>query len=110
MSCKHFHKSKSVKISSGEVVVSFVNPPLEVANCEPFCFAICQCIPSGVEGLPVSLEINGTTVPLWNKFGNVVTGDKLKTRFRYRGYFGRDTDLHVIAINTPSTRCAMVCH
>lgn len=57
--------------------------------------------------LPVTVVINGTPVPLYDKAGNQILGITLPTRFKLKCYFGSngaDGEDHLIAINTPFIR------
>lgn len=108
--CQYFHKSSTVAISGGNVVITLADAPTGIVDTTKFCFVICQSIPTGSSGLPVVLVINGVNVPLWNKYGDIVTGDELKTRCTYKGYYGvQGTSPHIIAINTPFNTCNCGC-
>lgn len=104
--CDNLHKSSTVAIVGGNVVVSFSDTPTGITDTTPFCFAICQTLPSGTDGLPVVLVVNGVNVPFWNKYGDVVTGDTLVTRKLYKGYYGlQGSNPHVISVNAPIANC-----
>lgn len=112
--CPYMHLSSTVTVSNGKVVISLQGNPTGITDTMRFCFRICQSIPDGATGLPVVLVVNGANVPLWNKFGDIVTGNVLKTRYTYKGYYGIQTTTtsgttattttspHIIALNTPS--------
>lgn len=55
---------------------------------------------SGGELLPVQLTVNGTAIPLWDRYGNPVLGNQIKTRCVYRGFYG-DSSPHIIVYNLP---------
>lgn len=97
--CQNFYCANSVTVGTTEVTIAF-SKAVTLANQDKVCFRLCQSIPDTAAGLPVVLSINGTTVPLWNKYGNPIIGANLKTRFLYKGFYG-DSTPHVILINTP---------
>lgn len=108
--CQYFHKSSTVAIVGGNLVITFADAPTGIVDTTKFCFVICQSIPTGVTGLPVQLVINGVNTPMWNKYGDIVTGEDLVTRCAYKGYYGTQTVAtvttnHVIAVNTPKPAC-----
>ena len=104
--CKCFHCANVVTVNATNVVLDF-SRPVTISDKERFCFRLCnyQDITSS---LPVVVTVNGTTVPLLNKFGNPVLGTDLKTRVIYRGYYGATTP-HIIASNFPYTPACSCC-
>lgn len=98
--CRHFHCGNSITVGAADVTISFVDAPAGITDKELFCFRICTNIPDAAAGLPVLLSINGTTVPLWNKYGNPMIGANLRRNKLYKAYYGATTP-HVIAFNTP---------
>ena len=51
--------------------------------------------------MAVQLTINGSGVPLWDRFGNPVPGCGLKKGVLYKGYYGTGTKNHVISASLP---------
>ena len=49
----------------------------------------------------VTVEVNGTQVPLWNKYGVQILSSAIPRRAF--GYYSEETTPHVILINTPET-------
>ena len=76
--CKHFHKSSSVTVSGSNLVIAFTDNPTSITNEERFCFMICQDIPAAGDAMAVQLTINGSGVPLWDRFGNPVPSSCLQ--------------------------------
>ena len=51
--------------------------------------------------LPVTVDVNGTQVPLWNKYGVQILSSAIPRRAF--GYYSEETTPHVILVNTPET-------
>lgn len=45
-------------------------------------------VPSGGEGLPLFVTVNGASVPVYDKYGNKIFGACIKTRKLLHAYFG----------------------
>ena len=100
MVCEFFHCANSVTVGADAVVIAF-SQPVTATDKDRFCFKLCQSIPAAGSTLPVQVTVNGTNIPLWNKYGNPILGSQLRTR-KYCGYYGATTP-HVILTNTPLT-------
>ena len=98
------HKVTSATADTTALTLAF-SPAVGANDKQRFCFVICTTLPNMASPLPVQLTVNGATVPLLNKYGNVVYSNAIKTRKVYRGYFGSETTAHVIALNTPCDDC-----
>lgn len=119
--CNFLHKSSSIAITDGSLVITFEDNPNGVLDKSRFCFRLLQALPSGSEILPVQVTVNGVAVPLWNKFGDLVYGSDLLScvncggnivtnrRFVYRGYYGTATANHVILNEFPNSNCISKC-
>lgn len=106
MSCKYFHCTGNITVSTTNVVIDFPSP-VTANNEDRFCFRLCSGF-SGGETLPVQVTVNGTAIPLLDRYGNPVLGAELKTRVNYRGFYGSSTP-HVIIHNLPHIeRCTCV--
>ena len=103
--CNNLYKSSSVTVSETNVVVTFAANPTDIANEDKFCFVLCQDVPSAGDALAVQLTINGESVPLWDKYGNLVPGCGLTKGQVYKGYYGTGTANHVISQSLPY-KCA----
>lgn len=51
--------------------------------------------------LPVTVEVNGAQVPLWNKYGVQILSSAIPRKAF--GYYSEEATPHVILINTPET-------
>lgn len=51
--------------------------------------------------LPVTVDVNGTQVPLWNKYGIQIVSSAIPRKAF--GYYSEETTPHVILVNTPET-------
>lgn len=98
--CEIINKVTTITASTTELVLGFT-PDLGAVNEQKFNFVVCTAIPSTPTPVPVQLTLNGNPVPLWNKYGNPVYSNELRTRKVYRGYYGSEGTAHVIAHNTP---------
>lgn len=98
--CKSIRIANSVTVSDTAVVLDFASGNTGIADTQPFNFRLCQSIPSTGDELPVQVTVNGTAVPLWNKYGNPVLGADLKTRVNYCAFYGATTP-HVISWTLP---------
>lgn len=97
--CPYIHCANQVTVGADAVVLDFTKP-VNAINRDHVCFKLCQEIPAAGASLPVQVTVNGTAIPLWNKYGNPVLGSQL-TRRKYIGYYGSTTP-HVIISNSPT--------
>lgn len=72
-----------------------------IADETPFWFyANANIVSVPAEPLPVTIEINGTQIPLWNKYGVQILSNQIPRRAR--GYYSEnDGTPHVILVDTP---------
>lgn len=64
-------------------------------------------VPAVGMALPAQVTLNGTTVPLFDKFGNIMYGANIRTRYVMRIYYGTNGTggtAHAIVINQPVGR------
>lgn len=99
--CAKIYKTSAVT-SDGtnltlEIPVDFTAPQERQA----FNFVICQKIPANAESLPVQISIAGNDYPLWNKYGEQATGNELRCRKLFCGYYGGVTSKHFITCDAP---------
>lgn len=126
--CKYFHYVNSMTISSGKLVLAFSDNPTGLSSTDRFCFRFNpnMSFPSGYASLPVYATINGTQIPVWDKYGNVMTGSELIAasnnayacpRYVYTGYIGQvvtvsgetqTTTIHLIVSDIPKNTCNCV--
>lgn len=110
--CKYFSFVNSATLSGTNIVLILDNTPV-IANGRRMCFRFRNCvsIPAGSATYPVFISIGGANYPVWNKYGNVMTGAELVEsstngiycpRKTYHAYFGLvDTAYHIIVHNLP---------
>lgn len=101
--CNNILCANSVSVTATNVVLDFTSA-VTLTDEDRFNFRLCQNIPSTGATLPVLVTVNGSTIPLLNKYGNPIIGSELKTRRIYRGYYGANTP-HVLIYNTPINCC-----
>jgi hypothetical protein len=106
--CKAIHCGNTVTVTDTAVEISFADGATGVADTQPFNFRLCQSIPADGAALPVTLNVNGASVPLWNRYGNPVIGSQLKSRVNYCGFYGATTP-HVISWTLPLPVRGCVC-
>lgn len=102
--CETINRVSSITASTTELVLNF-NPALGAVNEQKFTFVVCTAIPATTTPVPVQLTLNGNPVPLWNRYGNPIYSNELRTRKVYRGYYGGEGTPHVIAANVPNCCC-----
>jgi hypothetical protein len=79
-----------------------VTNPNNVGNFDRFCLVLTICPNSVITGVPVeyTVTINGTAVPIIDRWGYPITSDRLRTRTLYKGrYVTVDGASHVTLIN-----------
>lgn len=99
----YFHKVTNL-IASDTAVNMTVTNDTNISSLD--CFELILCTnPDAVvtgEPLPYTITINGTAVPLNNKFGLPIYTNRLCPRKRYIGsYVSEGTSTYVILFNTP---------
>jgi hypothetical protein len=99
MGCNCFNVANGVTVSDTNVTLTFISPVV-LTDERPFCFRLATMIPEAGATLPVLVTVNGTAIPLLNKYGNPVVGADLRVRRLYKGYYGATTP-HVIIHNLP---------
>lgn len=102
--CKAIHCGNNVTVTETAVEITFADGATGIADTQPFNFRLCTAIPASGADLPVTFTVNGASVPLWDRYGNPVTGSGLTTRVNYCGFYGASTP-HVISHTLPLRRC-----
>lgn len=104
MNCNpYFHKVTALTASDTAVEMTITNGT-NIAELDYFELVLCVCPDSVVTGapLPYTININGTSVPLLNKYALPIRTNRLRTRKRYFGsYVTSTTGPFVILWNTP---------
>lgn len=104
MNCSpYFHKTTALTASDTAVEMTITNGT-NISNLDYFELVLCVCPTTVVEGapLPYTININGTAVPLLNKYSLPIRTNRLQTRKKYYGaYVETTTSPYVILWNTP---------
>jgi hypothetical protein len=80
---------------------------LSPINEERLAIRVTNSVPAAGASLPVTITLNGTQVPVYDKFGNVLYGYGLRPYAIMKGYFGNngaDSTAHYQLINYPFIR------
>lgn len=112
MSCNcnpNFHKVTnltSVGTDTQTGVLMTITNSTNISNLDYFELVLCVNPNTVVTGSPVpyTIEVNGTAIPLNNKYNLPIYTDRLQTRKRYYGAYVVPTtgDPYVILWNTPN--------
>ena len=99
----YFHKVTNLTASDTAVNMTITNST-NISSLDYFELVLCLNPDTVVTGepLPYTVTINGTAVPLNNKFGLPIYTNRLCKRKRYIGsYVSEGTTSYVILFNTP---------
>jgi len=83
--CANLHKTTGLSAAG----LLTVTNPTNVGNFDKFCLVLTICPDSIITGVPVAytVTINGTAVPIIDKWGYPITSDRLRTRTLYKGRY-----------------------
>jgi hypothetical protein len=96
--CNNLHKTTALSTAG----LLTVTNPNNVGNYDRFCLVLTICPDSVITSTPVAytVTINGTAVPVVDRWGYPITSDRLRTRTLYKGrYVTVDGVSHVTLIN-----------
>ena len=96
--CANLHKTTALSTAG----LLTVTNPNNVGNFDKFCLVLTICPDSVITGVPVAytVTINGTAVPIIDKWGYPITSDRLRTRTLYKGrYVTVGAESHVTLLN-----------
>lgn len=81
-----------------------VTNPNNVGNFDKFCLVLTINPDSVIVGVPVdyTITINGTAVPIWDRWGYPITTDRLCTRKCYVGRYIESATPHLTLLNAYS--------
>jgi hypothetical protein len=101
----YFHKVTALTASDTAVEMTITNPT-NISNLDYFELVLCVNPNTVVTGepLPFTINVNGTAVPLLNKYALPINTNRLMPRKRYCGAFvegATAADSYVILFNTP---------
>lgn len=100
---QNFHKVTSLTNNTTSVEMTVTNST-NISSLDPFELVLCVNPSSVVTGAPVpfTININGASVPVYNKYSLPVYTDRLRTRKCYYGsYVVNGSNSYVILWNTP---------
>lgn len=102
--CPFKHTTTALSATGVLTVTNATN----VGNFERFCLVLTICPDSVITGAPVdyTVTINGTAVPIWDRWGYPITTDRLCTRTCYRGRYVESATPHVTLTNALSNEAA----
>lgn len=98
----------TVAVSSTNLLITPTNE-LTPLNEGRVALMITNSVPADGMSLPVTVTINGSNIPVYDKYGNIIYGYGLKTNVVLKGYFGNngaEATAHLQLINFPFYRCA----
>lgn len=102
MACKYFHCITTITVGASTVLLTPMDT-VTIPDETRFCFKILDSIPESALTLPVTVTVNGTSVALWDKYGNPATGADLVRGRCYKGWYGATTP-HIIVGNMPMSK------
>lgn len=97
--CENLHKTSALTAAG----LLTVTNPNNIGNFDRFCLVLTINPDSIITGEPVAytVTLNGTAVPLIDRWGYPITSDRLRTRTLYKGRYIVGTDTHVTLMNVP---------
>lgn len=104
--CANLHKTTALSTAG----LLTVTNPNNVGNFDKFCLVLTICPDSVITGVPVAytVTINGTAVPVVDKWGYPITSDRLRTRTLYKGrYIVASDGAHVTLLNVCDDEAAI---
>ena len=99
--CVRIANTYVVNDSSSNVVLQFTDNS-SVPDKGRFCFKVVTDLPSSAASYQLYATVNGSSVPVLNKFGNPMLVSDVKKCRLYKGWYGATTP-HVITANSPVT-------
>lgn len=102
------HYVQNVTVTDTNVSLTVTNST-NISSLDCFSLIVCKNIGANVTGapLPVQIVINGTAVPLLNKYSQPILSDKLPCRRKYCGAYVAEgtSNPYVILFDTPRCKC-----
>ena len=105
--CNCPYKHVSTALTDGGVLT--VTNATNVGNFDKFCLILTICPNSVITGAPVgyTVTVNGSAVPIWDKWGYQITTDRLCTRKCYVGRYVESATPHVTLLNACSNEAVV---
>lgn len=104
---KTLYKStvSTIAVNSGSTaVVMTPDDTLSPANGDRVSLIATTSVPVAGMSLPLQVTLNGGPVLVYDKYGNIMYGSNVKTRYVMRGYYGTNGasgTAHMILVNFP---------
>lgn len=93
--------------TAGTILVLTPENDLEPVNENKVGFIVTASVPGAGMALPATIVVNGASVPIYDRFGNIVYGSNIRTRFEYKGFYGTNgagNTAHIQLVNYPLGR------
>ena len=93
--------------TAGTAVILTPENGVNLENEERFSFIVAASVPVAGMSLPAYLVIGGANVPVYDRYGNIIYGANIRTRFGYKTYFGTNGTggtSHIQVVNYPIGR------
>lgn len=99
--CGNIHKISNVTVSGATVALTADNST-DIGDLQRFNILMNKTI-SGIvaEPLPVTISVNGETIPLKNRFGQQILSNKVPFGFSLGYYVADELEPYVILLSTP---------
>lgn len=94
-------------VSSNNVLIVTPTETLSPINEERVAVRVTNSVPSSGANLPVYITLNGSNIPVYDKFGNVLYGYGIRPYVILKGYYGNNgsgSTAHFQIINYPFYR------
>ena len=95
--------------TGGTALVITPDTALTPANENRVAIMVTSTIATAGLILPVQITLNGTAVPVYDKFGNILYGSEIRTNAVMKGYYGTNGSggtAHLQLVNYPFCRCS----
>ena len=101
MTCNNIHRTTALSTTGLLTVTNATN----IGNFDKFCLVLTICPNAVITTAPVeyTVTINGTAVPIVDKWGYPITTDDLCTRTPYYGRYIENATPHVSLMNVLSS-------
>lgn len=104
--CNNLHKTTALSAAG----LMTVTNPNNVGNFDKFCLVLTICPNTVVTGTPVpyTVTVNGTNIPVVDRWGYPIQTDRLRTRTLYKGrYITVAGNSHITLLNVCDDEAAI---
>lgn len=104
--CNNLHKTTALSAAG----LMTVTNPNNVGNFDKFCLVLTICPNTVVTGTPVpyTVTVNGTNIPVVDRWGYPIKTDRLRTRTLYKGrYITVASSSHITLLNVCDDEAAI---